>query len=148
MVGHWDRFCLALGKPESTTDAELSSNAYRVANYDAMVEMVEAITTTKTTADWLEILEEHEVAAGPINSIEAAFADPAVKATGIVKTVEHPTAGRIQVSDKPWHMSASPGEFRAPAPILGQHTTEVLAECGYAENEIETLFQNGAVSGT
>lgn len=146
MVGHWDRFSRALGKPEWATDAELSSNAFRVANYAKMTAMVETITKTKTTAEWLTILEEHQVAAGPINTVEEAFVDPGVEATGIVKAVEHPTAGRIQVLDKPWHMSASPGEFRRPAPTVGQHTHEVLSEFGFTGDEIKSYLEGGIIS--
>jgi formyl-CoA transferase len=147
MVGHWDRFCRALGKPEWIDDPQLGSNAYRVEHYDDMTALVESVTTTRTTAEWLKILQEHQVAAGPINTVEKAFEDPGVQATGMVKTMEHPQAGEIKLLDKPWHLSASTGGLRLPPPAFGQHTDEVLLSHGFSESEIAQLKQNEAVLG-
>jgi crotonobetainyl-CoA:carnitine CoA-transferase CaiB-like acyl-CoA transferase len=147
MVGHWDRFCRALGKPEWIDDPQLGSNAYRVEHYDDMTALVESVTTTRTTAEWLKVLQEHQVAAGPINTVEDAFEDPGVQATGIVKTMEHPQAGKIKLLDKPWHLSASTGGLRLPPPAFGQHTDEVLLAHGFSESEIALLKQHEAVFG-
>jgi crotonobetainyl-CoA:carnitine CoA-transferase CaiB-like acyl-CoA transferase len=147
MVGHWDRFCQALGKPEWIDDPDLGSNAYRVEHYDDMTALVESVTTTRTTAEWLKTLQEHQVAAGPINTVEDAFEDPGVQATGIVKTMEHPQAGEIKLLDKPWHLSASAGGLRLPPPAFGQHTDEVLLAHGFSESEIALLKQREAVFG-
>jgi len=147
MVGHWDRFCRALGKPEWIDDPNLGSNAYRVEHYEDMTELVESVTTTRTTAEWLKILQEHQVAAGPINTVEDAFEDPGVKATGMVKTIKHPKAGDIKLLDKPWHLSASSGGLRLPPPALGQHTEEVLLSQGFSESEIQILKEKEIVYG-
>ena len=105
------------------------------------------VTKTKTTEEWLERFSRHHVAAGRINTVEAAFQDPGVQATGMVKTMNHPKAGRIKVLDTPWRLSAAPDGLRLPPPPLGYHTTEVLLAAGYASGEIEALKQTGAVSG-
>jgi len=147
MVGHWDRFCRALGKPEWIDDPQLGSNAYRVEHYVEMSALVESVTTTKTTAEWLKILQEHQVAAGPINTVEKAFEDPGVQATGMVKTMEHPQAGEIKLLDKPWHLSGSSGGLRMPPPAFGQHTDEVLLAHGFSESEIALLKQHEVVFG-
>lgn len=147
MVGHWDRLCRALGKPEWITDEKLGDNTYRVEHYEEVVEMIEAITTTKTTKEWLAILEEHEAASGPINSVPEAFQDPAVLATGMIKTIEHPRAGMVEMLDKPWHLSKTPGGLRRPSPLVGQHTEEILLENGFSKEELADLMDKKIVSG-
>jgi len=147
MVGHWDRLCRALGKPEWITDEKLGDNTYRVEHYDEVVEMIEAITRTKTTKEWLKILEEHEAASGPINTVADAFQDPAVQATGMVKTMDHPRAGKIRMLDKPWHLSATPGGLRLPSPLVGQHTEEILLSHGFTQEELADLMDKEIVFG-
>ena len=147
MVGHWGRFCRALGKPEWIDDPQLGSNAYRVEHYEEMTALVESVTITRTTAEWLKILQEYQVAAGPVNTVENAFQDPGVQATGIVKTMAHPKAGEIKLLDKPWHLSASTGGLRLPPPAFGQHTDEVLLAAGFSESEIELFKKHEVVFG-
>jgi crotonobetainyl-CoA:carnitine CoA-transferase CaiB-like acyl-CoA transferase len=147
MVGHWDRFCKAIGKPEWISDPNYGNNAYRVSHYDEMVGLVESITTQKTTEEWLGIFREHQVAAGPLNSVEEAFQDPGVLATQIVKKMDHAKAGSIDVMDKPWHLSETPGGLRLPPPSFGQHTSEILHEFGYSPESINELKDREVVFG-
>jgi crotonobetainyl-CoA:carnitine CoA-transferase CaiB-like acyl-CoA transferase len=147
-VGPWDRFCGALGKPEWIEDPKLGDFTYRIQHYDDMVEMIEAITTTKTTKEWLEIFEIHDMAAGPINTIVEAFNDAGVQATGIVTSIEHPTAGEFQMLKNPWHMSATASDVVNPPPVLGQDTEEVLLSHGFKMEEIEDLMKKDVIFGT
>lgn len=144
---HWPRFCETLGRTEWIGDPKRGDAVYRVEHYDETAGMIEEVTKTKTTEEWLERFGSHHVAAGRINTVEAAFQDPGVQATGMVKTMNHPKAGRIKVLDKPWRLSAAPDGLRLPPPPLGYHTSEVLLEAGYASGEIEALKQTGAISG-
>jgi len=144
---HWDRFAKAMGHPEWAEDLKLSNASYRVEHYAELEAMITALTTTKTTAEWLVIFDEHSVAASPVNTVEQAFEDLGVQATGMVKKMAHPIAGEITVLDKPWHLSASPGGLKLPPPPLGGHTTEVLLEAGFDRAEIDQLKKSGAVSG-
>ena len=145
IVGHWDRLARALGHPEWEVEPTLSSNAFRVDHYDEMTRLVESITRTKSTFEWLEVFREHDVAAAPVNTIEECFADPAVTALDMVKTVEHATAGDVDVLDKPWHMSVSAGGLRYPPPALGEHTDDILLEFGFTETEVRELIDSGVV---
>ncbi|MBT4087002.1 MAG: CoA transferase [Deltaproteobacteria bacterium] len=144
---HWERFCNALGRPDWIQDPELKQASYRVEHYNEVESMIETVTTTKTTAEWLEIFEAFEIAAAPINTIEQAFEDPGILATDMVKTMEHPTAGMIKVLNKPWKMSESPGDEQLPPPPLGWHTFEALKEAGYAEEDIISLKNKGVIDG-
>ncbi|MBT4263854.1 MAG: CoA transferase [Deltaproteobacteria bacterium] len=147
MVGaaHWDRFCQALEKPEWIEDPKLSDISYRIDNYDDTVALVESITTTKTTAEWMPIFEKHQVAAAPVNTIEQGLEDPGVKATGIIKTVDHPTAGKIKLLDKPWQMSGVADSPCAAPPLLGEHNEDILKEVGFSDAEIDELKKNGII---
>ncbi|MCG6909081.1 MAG: CoA transferase [Deltaproteobacteria bacterium] len=146
-VGKWEKLVAALGKPEWATDPQLGNNMYRVQHYDAVSDMVEEVTMTKTTEEWLVLLKEHDMPASRINTMEEGLEDPGVAATGMIKTVEHTRAGQIKLLDKPWHMSGSPGELRYPPPAHGQHSTEILKEFGYTSEEIQTFKEAEALYG-
>lgn len=147
VVDRWDKFCNALGKEEWISDPDLSRNEYRVENYDRVEEMVEEITRTKTTDEWLTIFAEHDVASNRINTMEEAFEDPGVKAVNIVKTIQHSKAGEIKLLDKPWQMSETPGELRYPPPAFGEHTTEILKQWNFSDEEIAAWKENKVVFG-
>lgn len=142
---HWERFCKALGKPEWIKDENLSRSPYRVEHYAEVEEMIEEVTATKTTDEWLKRFDEQEVAAGPINTVEQCFSDPQVKALEIVKTVNHPKIGKVKVLKQPWKLSVTPGGIRLPPPVLGEHTVQVLREIGFSSKKIKTLKEKGVI---
>jgi crotonobetainyl-CoA:carnitine CoA-transferase CaiB-like acyl-CoA transferase len=144
---HWERFCAALGKEEWATDPNLSQPSYRIEHYDEMEIMVEEVTTTKTMREWLEIFEKHQVAAGPINTVEELFQDPQFKCLNMVATMNHPRAGQIQLLSQPWKMSATPGGMKLPPPMLGEHTTQCLIESGFTLEEIDDLKEKKVIYG-
>jgi crotonobetainyl-CoA:carnitine CoA-transferase CaiB-like acyl-CoA transferase len=144
---HWERFCRALGKAEWIDEPNLSSVVYRVQHYDDMEALVEETTTTKTTAEWLEIFEKHQVAAGPINSVEEMFEDPQIRALDMLRTMIHAKAGEVKIQDLPWQMSETHSGVRLPPPALGEHTTQILSENGFSAQEISKLMADGVVAG-
>lgn len=143
----WARFCKALGKPEWNTDENLSKNLYRVEHRYEVEKMIEEVTTTKTTEEWIEIFEEHQVPVGPINTIEEMFEDPQVKSLDMVVTINHSKAGKIKLLSPPWKLSETPGGVKLPPPVLGEHTTQVLKEKGFSLEEIESLKRKGVIFG-
>ncbi len=147
LVDRWEKFCAAIGKEEWTTDPDMSRNQYRVENYDKVERMIEEITRTKTTDEWLAIFAERDIAANRINTMEEAFEDPGVKAVDMVKTMQHKVAGEIEIMDKPWQMSETPGELRYPPPAHGEHTSEILKQWNYSDEEIAELLENQIVFG-
>jgi len=142
---HWERFCKALGKPEWITDENLGKGKYRVEHYDETERIIEEVTTTRTTQAWLEIFEEHQIAAGPINTVEELFHDPQFEALDMVATLKHPKAGRIKLLTQPWKLSETPGGIKLPPPMLGEHTTQVLTERGLSVEQIEALKEKGVI---
>lgn len=147
LVDRWEKFCVAIGKDEWLTDPDMSRNEYRVENYGKVEKMIEAITITKTTDEWLTIFAAADVAANRVNTMEEAFEDPGVQAVNMVKTMQHSKAGEIKILDKPWQMSKTPGELRYPPPALGEHTTEILKQWQYSDEEIAELKQNKVIFG-
>jgi crotonobetainyl-CoA:carnitine CoA-transferase CaiB-like acyl-CoA transferase len=144
---HWGRLCRALGKPEWIDHPDYSDPVYRVQHYDEMEAMLEAVTATNTTAEWLETFGKHDVACGRINTVEEMFEDPQIKALNLLRTLIHPKAGEVKVQVAPWQMSETPPQVRLPPPILGEHTDEILTEFGYSAEEIQALKAGCVVAG-
>ena len=116
-----------------------------MANLDALVDTLQGTFETRDSAHWLEALEREGVPAGPINDMAQVYADPQVRARDMVMEMEHPAAGTVRNIGIPVKLSETPASVRRPPPTLGQHTAEVLAELGYAAEEVAAMRESGAV---
>ena len=126
--GQFARFCAALGIPELASNPLFVKNADRVRHRNTLVPILETLLRSRTKADWLPLLEQATVPAGPINSLAEVFADPQVQARNMVDTWAHPLAAQLPLVASPIRMGATPVRRDLPPPLLGQHTTEVLRE--------------------
>jgi crotonobetainyl-CoA:carnitine CoA-transferase CaiB-like acyl-CoA transferase len=142
----YGRFCRALGDDSLATDPKLATNDSRVANHDEFRARVERALARDTTGAWVARFEAEQVAAGPIYEFDEVFADPQVKHLGLVTEVEQPGYGRARMLAFPVRASATPGAIRRPAPLLGEHTAEVLGELGLPKSEIDRLAAAGVVA--
>ena len=141
----WTRLCRALDIPELASDARFITNPQRHVHYAEMRAALDAVFRTRPTADWLALLDAAGVPNGPINSIADVVHDPQVQAREMMQTVEHPVAGATQLPGIPIKLSATPGAIRRAAPVLGEHTAEVLGEwLGLDDQEIEEMRSRGA----
>ena len=143
---NWERIADVLGHPEWREDARFRTNSDRMANLPALVAAMETVLATRTTSEWVTAFDKAGVPVGPVHTIEAALTHPQALARGMVLEQQHPRAGRIQALGSPIKFSATPGDTGAAAPLLGQHTREVLREFDYGEAEIESLLRAGAVA--
>ena len=141
----WSRFCDSLGDPEMADDPRFRTNADRLANHAAFKTRVEAILGEGDTAEWAQRFEAAAVAAGPVYEFDEVFDDPQVKHLGLIAEVDQPGHGRVRMLAPPFRASATPPAIRRPAPRLGEHTREVLADLGLAEAEIDRLAKAGAI---
>jgi crotonobetainyl-CoA:carnitine CoA-transferase CaiB-like acyl-CoA transferase len=129
---NWERLLGILGEPELARDPRFRTNTERMANRQALEAALNAVFGRRPTEDWMKLLEQGGFPAGPVLTISEMHADPQTRARDMVVATDHPVAGRIETIGLPVKFGATPGGVRKPAPILGQHTAEVLAEYGIA----------------
>ncbi|WP_428002183.1 CaiB/BaiF CoA transferase family protein [Acidovorax sp.] len=150
--GQFARFCAAAGQPQWASDERFASNTLRVKHRTELIPAMEALTRTRTTADWIALLEDKAVPCGPINTIAQAFDDAQVKARGLAVALPRWKDGEagdgvthITGVASPLRLSANPPTLRNAPPALGQHTDEVLAEMGLDTARIAQLRAAGVL---
>ena len=144
----YDRFCRALGDETLATDPRFATNDARLANYDEFRTRVERSLASGTTADWQERFERAQIAAGPVYEFDEVFTDPQIKHLELIAEIEQPGYGKARMLGFPVRASATPAAIRRPAPLLGEHTAEVLAEIGITPPDIERLIAAGIVAAS
>jgi formyl-CoA transferase len=127
------RICDVLGHPEWRDMPEFKTDGMRIRNRADLAARIEAITQTRPRAHWLALFEANNIPCGPINDYAQVFQDPQVVARELVVDVEHPTLGAIKALGSPIKLSATPPDVKRRAPLLGEHTSEVLAQAGIGE---------------
>jgi crotonobetainyl-CoA:carnitine CoA-transferase CaiB-like acyl-CoA transferase len=137
------RFAAALGHSEWTTDDRFVTASTRVANRDILSALIEAVTCTASRDTWLRQLETAGVPCGPILDYAEAFAHPQAEAREMSVTVPHPVMGDTRMIGTPLKLSATPLNPRRRAPMLGEHTDDVLLAAGYSPDEVEQLRAAG-----
>ena len=142
---NWERICDVLGHPEWRTDARFATNSDRMAHLGVLVDLMNAVVRTRTREQWQAAFDAAGVPAGPVHTIGEALSHPQTLARGMVVEVEHPQAGATRAIGCPIHFSASPDRSSTPAPLLGQHTREVLREFDLPETEIDALVAEGVI---
>ena len=148
MNAHWDTFCEVTGHPELKDDPRFRTMGDRTRNIDDTYAETARIMATRSTQEWLDLFASTSVPINRVNSLADLADDPHLLETGFWKTVEHPTEGRLRTTAFPVNFSATPAdETRRHAPRLGEHTRELLAELGYAEERIESMLASGAAAG-
>jgi crotonobetainyl-CoA:carnitine CoA-transferase CaiB-like acyl-CoA transferase len=142
----YERFCRAVGDDTLAADPRFATNDARLANYDDFRARVERTLATGTTAEWQDRFERAQIAAGPVYEFDEVFADPQIKHLGLVTEVEQPGYGKARMLGFPVRASATPAAIRRPAPLLGEHTAEVLGELDISAEEIARLAAAGAIA--
>ncbi len=145
-ANQWPKFCRAIDKQEWIDDDNMGKDSYRIENYDKVEALINGVLRTKETKDWLEIFRIHQVAAGPINTVEDLFSDPNVLESDLVVTMKHPKAGEVKLLAPPFILEKTPASVVLPPPLLGQHLNEILAETGFSEAEVTRLIENRVIS--
>ncbi len=139
------RLSALLGHPEWVGDPRFEDDTARVANRQALADGIEQVTRTRSRQHWLARLEAEGIPCGPINTYADVLTDEQITAREMVVETHHPTLGRLRTLGTPLKLSRTPLATGRPAPLLGQHTTEVLGEAGYSEAEVAELRAAGAV---
>ena len=141
---NWERLARMMGLAELIVDPRFRTNSDRMQHRAELVEILSAKTRQRTTRDLVEALDAAGIPAGPVNRIGDMLADPHVLARDMVIETVHPVAGPTRSLGVPIKLSQTPGTVRRPAPLLGQHTREVLREAAFSDAEIDALVASGA----
>ena len=141
----WQGFCRAAQRPDLLEDERFQSTAGLVANAAVRLELMAEILKTQTTEHWLDVLDREDVPCGPVLTRDDVHLHPQVQANGIIVEDEHPVVGLVRQARPAERMDGTPSEITRQAPLLGQHSDEILEEIGMSSDEIGTLRATGAL---
>jgi crotonobetainyl-CoA:carnitine CoA-transferase CaiB-like acyl-CoA transferase len=141
----WEKLLKALDAEHLNRDPRFADNAGRLTNLPLLVELLTPYFTTRTTAAWLAMFDSLGFPAGPVLSIAEMHADPQTQAREMVTEVQHSRLGTVKTLGTPVKFSATPGTIRHGAPVLGEHTREILLEHGYTAQEIDELVKKDVI---
>ena len=142
------KFCAAIGQPELAADPRFATTTGRKTNRVALEASIGKVLSTRTTAEWEETLAASDIPCGPVNTVAQALDMPVIAEREVIQTAMHPVAGAVRMVRSPVRFA---GRFEdaalAPAPLLGQHTAEILTDLlGYDSARIAALTGEGAVA--
>ncbi len=142
----WQRLCQTLGLEALLDDPDYADNELRSKNRKALNARISEVTPSRTSAEWIDVLNEAGVPCGPINTIDATFADPQVQALGIARPMPRPQLGDTHVVGQAINLARTPQppSHRA-TPELGEHTDEILGSLGLDGDAIRELRENGVI---
>ena len=136
---------VTIGQPELADDPNFATNAKRVENRPETEAIVEAYVSSRTAQEVADAMRANGVPATPVNTLDKVKADPQVEALGGMLTVDQPGVGEIELAHQALWFDGERAEAEGPAPKLGEHSVEVLAEAGFDNAEIDALKSAGAL---
>ena len=135
----WKRFAEAIDKEQWLQMEEFKDAKSRLKNRDYLNQLIEEVTITKTSNEWVEMLEKVGVPCGPINSIDKVFDDPQVKHLGIAQEIETIPFGETKLVGQPFNLSRSSSSMKRRPPEKGEHNEDVLGDLGFSAEELDAL---------
>jgi len=134
----------AFERPDLKQDQRFNNAPGRIDHIKEFFQVRAEEIAKRETAHWVRVLAEHDIPAMPCHTIDSLLRDPHMVDVGMIRTVEHPTQGRVKDIKVPVSMSGFQPSLRIPAPRIGEHTTEILRELGLDEGAIARMIQDGA----
>ena len=141
----WVAFCQAVEKPEWLEDPRFSTSAGLAKHAEARIQLMASVLATRTTAEWLERLDAAQVPCAPVLSRDQLSQHPQIIENKLIVESEYPRTGRMQQARPAARFEGTPSGLHRPAPLVGEHTDEVLREVGLEDGEIERLRTDGLV---
>ena len=143
---NWQRMLDVIEAQSLADDDRFATNQQRMANREELINTLESIFVDRTTDEWVAALNDGGIPAGPILSIPQMHTDPQAQARDMIVEVDHPVAGTVKTLGTPVKFHGTPCGVRNAAPMIGQHSREVLREAGYSDKAIQTLIDTGALA--
>ena len=140
---HWKRLFQVVGHPEMAEDPRYADIQSRAQHMSGLYEFLTCTFEARTTAEWVSLLTEVDIAVFGMNTPETLLADPHMKAVGFFEEQEHPSEGLTRTIGIPHEWSESTVDLRYPAPRLGEHTAELLREYGFNQEEVAAVIRDG-----
>ena len=142
----WQRLCQLANWDDLRADERFATNPGRVEYRDTLIPLLQDRFQAHTSDEWRAALLAAGIPCGPINALDQVFADPQVLARDMLVELPHPTAGRVKLAGSPLKLSRTPVRIKAPPPLLGQHTDEVLGKyLGYTPADLAKLREEGVI---
>lgn len=142
---NWERIADVLGHPEWRDDPRFATNSARMENLKELTAAMNAVLVTRSKGEWIAAFDAAGVPAGPVHTIGEALSHPQTLARGMVVDLVHPQAGPTKALGCPIHFSKTPVEVHRHAPMLGEHSRELLREYGYDDAQIDAFLAEGVI---
>lgn len=144
----WVKFCTVLGREDLADDPKYKTNPLRTKNKKDLIPILDVEMAKKTTKEWEVIFENTELPYSPINNMKDICEDPHIAHRKMLVEIDQPGIGKVKIANSPICLSETPGDVYAPAPLLGEHSEEVLREIlGYSQEEIGSLMEEEVIKG-
>jgi CoA:oxalate CoA-transferase len=143
----WQNFCKLIGRDDLCNHFKFSTNPLRTKHRKDLEQILIPEFKKKTRREWLELLGTANLPHSPANNIKEICEDPHIAYRNMLVEIDQPRVGKMRIVGSPIRLSETPGEVYAPAPLLGQHSEEILEKIlGYQKEEIESLKEENAIS--
>ncbi|MCG8483406.1 MAG: CoA transferase [Clostridia bacterium] len=141
----WAQFCQLINRSDLLKDVKYKTNHLRVKNNAELEKELEEIFITKTTQEWIDVLDNNGIPCGPINNVEDVINNPQIKARNMIVEIEQPTIGNFQIPALPIKFSETPSKIEKPSPFLGEDNESILKALGFTMEEIIKLNEKGII---
>ncbi len=137
----WNSFWEVTQQPDYAADPRFAKLVDRAKNIDSLYQIAGQLLRTRTSAEWLELLEKAQIPAGKVTALEDLFSDPHLRATGFFQSIDHHDHGRMLLPDAPWRLDGQSLPLRRGPPAMGADSEQVLSEAGLSADEIQQALQ-------